>query len=228
MEFKRQDVWTYNVTIDDFKVEDIPEEARAFVQKGVVPQLVENGFECESYDCFVDYTPRPQSMNMMFILLRDTKQGMLFIYLPASIGVMDDVCEHLDEQLEKALRQPYETHYPWSQQEVNLRWLDLIIQELDHPEKIDYVWGMVCFTLPEEYVRRDKEGTDMIFHNGICVGKLDHVFHREVYGIFMKHQYEFEEEAINHIKAELIEFRRYYIHIFRCDSLYDKIGSDNK
>ena len=68
MIFKHRPVWHYNVTIDNFKMEDIPDEARDFIQKGVIPQLNENNMECDKFDVMINYGPRPDTMNMSFIL----------------------------------------------------------------------------------------------------------------------------------------------------------------
>lgn len=122
----------------------------------------------------------------------------------------------------------FEHHSKWSQEEVNLRWLDLVIELLDKPDnEINTMNGIIYVTLPFEYVRPAEDGRDIIFHNGVEVGKVDPVFKRDVYGRFMKYQYEFIEDTLYHIRGELYEFRRYYIHLFNCDSLYNKMKKES-
>lgn len=107
MIFKHRPVWHYNVTIDNFKMEDIPDEARDFIQKGVIPQLNENNMECDKFDVMINYGPRPDTMNMSFILFIELNKGLFEIALPMKLDTYE-ICEILDNLVADALDKPFE------------------------------------------------------------------------------------------------------------------------
>jgi hypothetical protein len=226
MIFKHQPVWTYNVTIFEFKLEDIPNEARDFIQRGVIPQLAENQMECDEFDVMVNFTPRPDTMNLSFILFEELKKGLLEISLPAKLD-QNDICETLDDLVADALEPEYDIVIPWTQEEVNLRYLDLFIECMERP--IDELVKDNRFEIAmcDECVQPGPEGQIAIIHKGIFRGYTDEDFVTEVADVIKDDLFEYmDEERLMLIREKYRRFRRKYILETHADILYEKMKQE--
>lgn len=227
MIFKHQPVWHYNVTIDTFKMEDIAGEARDFIQRGVIPQLTENKMECDEFDVMVNYGPRPDTMNLSFILFIELKKGLLEIALPAKLD-QNDICENLDNLIADELEKPFDIVIPWTQNEVDLRWMDLMIELLDKPLDEIFNDNQLQVTLSDKYVRADEFNHMNIYHKGIYRGTVDETGGPlEFTNIIVGHFYEYMDESLmNIIRSKLKEYRKHFIYETHADILYEKMKQE--
>ena len=225
MIFKQQPVWSYNVTLFEFKLDDIPDEARAFIQRGVIPQLIENKMECDEFDVMINFTPRPDTMNLSFILFRELKKGLLEISLPAKLD-QDDFYEALDNLVTDALEPEYDDIILWSQEEVNLKYLDLFIECMNKPVEKVYESNHINISLPGKYARSE-DGKIAIFYNGIFRGYVDNDFANETADVITDDLLEFmTEERLMFIREKYRRFRENYILGTRADTLYEKMKQE--
>ena len=226
MIFKHQPVWTYNVTIFEFKLEDIPDEARAFIQRGVIPQLTENKMECDEFDVIVNFTPRPDTMNLSFILFRELKKGLLEISLPAKLDQYD-ICETLDDLVANALEPEYDIVIPWSQEEVNLRYLDLFIECMERPIDELVKDNRFEISMCDNCNQPGPEGQIAIIHKGIFRGYTDEDFITEVADVIKDDLFEYmNEEHLMIIREKYKHFRENYILETHADILYEKMKQE--
>lgn len=225
MIFKHQPVWTYNATIFEFKLEDIPNEARDFIQRGVIPQLAENKMECNEFDVMVNFAPRPDTMNLSFILFRELKKGLLEISLPAKLD-QNDICETLDDLVADALEPEYDIVIPWSQEEVNLRYLDLFIECINKPMDEVYESNHINISISSKYAQPD-DGKIAIIYKGIFRGFVDSDFANEVADVIKDDLFEYmTEERLMLIREKYKRFRRKYILKTHADILYEKMKQE--
>lgn len=206
MKFKHRPVWTYNVTIDEFKIDDIPSEARAFIQRGVIPQLEENGLECDEFDVMVCFGPRPDTMNLNFMLFKEHKMGLLEISLPSKLDQYE-ICENLDDLIADALEPEYHDVIKWTQDEVNLRYLELFIECINKPTDEIFKNGLINISFDEKYVR-----STSVYHNGIFRGIVEQEFIREIIDVAKDDLMEFmNEEHMMLIRSKYNRFYQKYI-----------------
>lgn len=225
MIFKHQPVWHYNVTIDNFKMEDIAGEARAFIQRGVIPQLTENKMECDEFDVMVNYGPRPDTMNLSFILFIELKKGLLEIALPAKLD-QNDICENLDNLIADELEKPFDIVIPWSQEEVHLRYLDLFIECMNKPMEEVYKSNRINISIPGKYAQPE-DGKIAIIYKGIYRGFVDNDFANEVADVIKDDLFEYmDEERLMLMREKYRRFRENYILKTHADILYEKMKQE--
>lgn len=227
MEFKHRPVWHYNATIDNFKMEDIPTEARDFIQKGVIPQLNENNMECDEFDVMINFVPRPDTMNLAFILFIELNKGLLEIALPIKLDKYD-ICENLDNLVADALEKPFDIVIPWTQNEVDLRWMDLMIELLEKPLDEIFSNNQIQVKLSDKYIRADKDDHMHIYHKGIYRGTVSETgAPAEFTNIIANHFHEYMNESLLHtIRGELKEYRKHFIYETHADALYEKMKQE--
>jgi len=212
MKFKYRSIWTYNVTIDEFKIDDIPSEARAFIQRGVIPQLEKNGFECDEFDAMVCFEPRPDTMNLNFMLFKEHKIGLLEISLPSKLDQYE-ICENLNDLIADALEPEYHDVIKWTQDEVNLRYLELFIECINKPIDEIFKNGLINISFDENYVRWDSTfGKWALYHNGIFRGTVEQTFIRDIIDVAKDDLMEFmTEERMMLIRSKYNRFYQKYI-----------------
>jgi len=212
MKFKHRPIWIYNVTIDDFKIDDIPSAARAFIQRGVIPRLEKNGFECDEFDVMVCFGPRPDTMNLNFMLFKEHKIGLLEISLPSKLDQYE-IRENLNDLIADALEPEYHDVIKWTQDEVNLRYLELFIECINKPTEEIFKNGLINISLflaatnDEKYVR-----STSVYHNGIFRGIVEQEFIRDIIDVAKDDLMEFmTEERMMLIRSKYNRFYQKYM-----------------
>lgn len=218
MKFKHRPVWTYNVTIDEFKIDDIPSEARTFIQRGVIPQLEENGLKCDEFDVMVCFGPRPDTMNLNFMLFKEHKIGLLEISLPSKLDQYE-ICENLDDLIADALEPEYHDVIKWTQDEVNLRYLELFIECINKPTEKIFKNGLINISISDKYVR-----STAVYHNGIFRGFVEQEFIRDIIDVAKNDLMEFmTEDRMTIVRSRYNRFYQHYIILHPDNKLHEKM-----
>lgn len=222
MKFKHRPIWTYNVTIDEFKIDDIPGEARTFIQRGVIPQLEENGFECDEFDVMVCFGPRPDTMNLNFMLFKEHKIGLLEISLPSKLDQYE-ICENLDDLIADALEPGYHDVIKWTREEVNLRYLELFIECINKPTEEMFKNGLFDISISDKYVRSTSNGF-AVYHNGIFRGFVEQEFIRDIIDVAKNDLMEpMNEERMTLVRLKYNRFYQHYIILHPDNKLHEKM-----
>lgn len=226
MKFKHRPVWTYNVTINEFKIDDIPLEARTFIQRGVIPQLEEKGIECDEFDVMVCFGPRPDTMNLNFMLFKEHKIGLLEISLPSKLD-QSEICENLDDLIADALEPEYHDVIKWTQDEVNLRYLELFIECINKPTDEIFKNGLINISFDEKYVRSTTDSA-AIYHKGIFRGIVEQEFIQEVIDVAKDDLMEYmNEERMMLIRSKYKRFYQKYILLHPDNKLHEKMECED-
>lgn len=222
MKFKHRPIWTYNVTIDEFKIDDIPSEARTFIQRGVIPQLEENGLKCDEFDVMVCFGPRPDTMNFTFMLFKEHKIGLLEISLPSKLDRYE-ICENLDDLIADALEPGYQDVIKWTQEEVNLRYLELFIECINKPTEEIFKNGLINISFDEKYVR-----STSVYHNGIFRGIVEQEFIRDIIDVAKNDLMEFmDEERMTVVRSKYNQFYQQYLLLHPDNKLHEKMECED-
>jgi len=116
---------------------------------------------------------------------------------------------------------------PWTQEEINLRYLDLFIECLNKPMDKLFVNNRLQVSLPSKYVQFDPAHGACIKYNNLIRGHVDKDFIIQVTDVINDDLLEYmSEERLMLIKEKYRRFRRKYILETRADLLYEKMKQE--
>jgi hypothetical protein len=118
---------------------------------------------------------------------------------------------------------------PWTQEEINLRYLDLFIECLNKPMDELFVNDRIQITLPNKYVHLDPSHGACIKYNDIVRGYVDKDFIIQVVDVTKDDLFEYmDTERLMLIKEKYRRFRKKYILETHADILYEKMKQETE
>lgn len=99
----------------------------------------------------------------------------------------------------------------WTQEEVNLRYLELFIECINKPTDEIFKNGLINISFDEKYVRSTTDGV-AVYHNGIFRGMVEQEFIQDVIDVVKDDLMEFmNEERMILIRSKYNRFHQKYM-----------------
>lgn len=115
----------------------------------------------------------------------------------------------------------------WTQEEINLRYLDLFIECLNKPMNELFVNNRIQISLPNKYIHVDPTYGVGIKYNNIIRGYVNKDFIIQVIDVTNDDLYEYiDEERLMLIREKYRRFRKKYILETHADILYEKMKQE--